>query len=184
MIAAWVPKGPPSFQDASSKPGAPQNVATPPATSEFESLRSRAAAGETLTPVEQGTMLRLSAAAAPKVKTSADFSVTGATPDDIKQLDAALKYLSASPTAATLLDRLPAGAKLAIDHHGNHSYDLVTKTISWDPLRGALVNDGKGVVSPAVILAHEIDHALAGIPPVATFDRYDNTEEKRVITGS
>ena len=125
------------------------------------------------------------AAAGPKVRTAADFTITGATKQDIADLNAALKYLSKSPTAQALLDKLPAGSKLEIVHDGGDQYDPNTKTISWDPRSGLAVSSGKGTQSAAMGLIHEVDHQVAGLKnPKPTGDGYHNTEEKRVITGS
>lgn len=180
--------------------------------SEFDSLKLRAETGQTLSPVEQGTLARLmdrakagppapAKAKAPAAatgtvkgaKTSADFKLSNATKQDKADLDAALKYLQAtdskgkakSPTAVALLAKLPKGTKINIIHDGNDSYDPNTKTINWDPRSGLAVSDGSGNQSAAMGLAHEIDHKVGGLKnPKDTGDDYDNTEEKRVITGS
>ena len=125
------------------------------------------------------------AAEGPKVRTAADFTITGANKQDIADLNAALKYLSKSPTAQALLDKLPAGSKLEIVHDGGDQYDPNNQTISWDPRSGLAVSSGKGTQSAAMGLIHEVDHQVAGLAnPKPTGDGYHNTEEKRVITGS
>lgn len=124
-------------------------------------------------------------------KTIADFKLTGASKQDIADFKAALAYLQAadskgkaiSPTAVALLAKVPKGAKINIIKDLNAFYDPSTKAISWNPRAAGDLASGK--MSPALVLAHEIDHMVAGQKnPKATGDNYDNTEEKRVITGS
>jgi hypothetical protein len=124
-------------------------------------------------------------------KTVADFKLTGASKQDIADFKAALAYLQAadskgkaiSPTAVALLAKVPKGAKINIIKDLNAFYDPSAKAISWNPRAAGDLASGK--MSPALVLAHEIDHMVAGQKnPKATGDNYDNTEEKRVITGS
>ncbi len=124
-------------------------------------------------------------------KTIADFKLTGASKQDIADFKAALAYLQAadskgkaiSPTAVALLAKVPKGAKINIIKDLNAFYDPSAKAISWNPRAAGDLASGK--MSPALVLAHEIDHMVAGQKnPKATGDNYDNTEEKRVITGS
>lgn len=135
------------------------------------------------------------AAAAPKTvkgaKTIADFKLANASKQDIADFKAALAYLQAadskgkaiSPTAVALLAKVPKGAKINIIKDLNAFYDPSAKAISWNPRAAGDLASGK--MSPALVLAHEIDHMVAGQKnPKATGDNYDNTEEKRVITGS
>jgi hypothetical protein len=199
----------PQRLDRALTPGGPQSTAP---LSEHESLQLRADLGLPLTPVEQGMLARLNdraaaggaaathakqAAAAPKTvkgaKTAADFKLTNANKQDTADLNAALAYLQGadakgkanSPTAVALLAKVPKGTKINIIHDGNDSYDPSTKTINWDPRSGLAVSSGKGNQSAALGLAHEIDHMVGGQKnPKPTGDAYDNTEEKRVITGS
>lgn len=145
-------------------------------------LQARSDAGERLTAVEQGTLARLTGAA--KVKTSADFTIKNGTPKDIAELDAALKYLGKSKTAAALIAKLPKGAIIEFNSAGIDAYFPKTKTIFWDPGAGVAVTSGEGSMSPALVLSHEIDHAVGWTTPKPTLDRYDNSEEKRVILGS
>jgi hypothetical protein len=179
------------------------------ALSERDALQARVEGGGTLTPVEQGTLARLSKPAAQSAKpaakaaaatgtvkgakTAADFKVIGANKQDIADLNAALKYLQGtnskgvakSQTAVDLLAKLPKGTKLQIIHDGNDAYDPKTKTIFWDPRSALAVSSGAGNQSAALGLAHEIDHAVGGQKnPRPTGDAYDNTEERRVITGT
>ncbi len=124
-------------------------------------------------------------------KTIADFKLTGASKQDIADFKAALAYLQAadskgkaiSPTAVALLAKVPKGAKINIIKDLNAFYDPKAKAISWNPRAAGVLASGN--MSPALVLAHEIDHMVAGQKnPKATGDNYDNTEEKRVITGS
>jgi len=173
---------------------------------ELDTLQSRAASGQ-LSPVEQGMLARLmdragggaSAATpdkAPKAhggaKTAADFKVTGGTKQDKADLNDALKYLqqtdasgkAVSPTATKLIGKMKEGATIHIIHDGNDSYDPNTGVLNWDPKSGLKVTSGQGIQSAALGLAHEMDHEVNGTVGKPTGDGYQNSEEKRVITGS
>lgn len=103
----------------------------------------------------------------------------------------ALAYLSRDPVERGLIDRVERGAahvRIVAAARGNDSYDPGTHTIRWDP-HGALRTTAGGHQSPALGLGHELDHAvhdgtrtqrLAALPDA----RYDNREERRVVTGS
>jgi hypothetical protein len=73
------------------------------------------------------------------------------------------------------------------DGQSIHSYG----TIYWNPNYGSKTTEGN-VLSPATVLDHEIDHGVSyGTNKKEHFDRverkdkkYDNAEERRVITGS
>lgn len=176
-------------------------------------LQARNDAGERLTPVEQGLLARLSQSFADRAgpastgtasngsssvgqstivsasramaRTAADFKVIGGNKRDVAELNAALKYLSTSKTAAAMLAKLPKGTRIQIIHDGNDRYSPATKTVFWDPLSGLKVTGGKGTQSAALGLIHEIDHALGLLKDIKpTGDGYENTEEKRVIRGS
>ena len=106
-------------------------------------------------------------------------------------VDTALSYLSGDSVERTLIDKLEHGSRtyrLAVIHDGNDRFDPSNDTIYWDP-RSALRTTSGGTQSPALGLGHEIDHAVED-PATAqklsgTYDpKYDNLEEKRVITGS
>jgi hypothetical protein len=179
-----------SIADVRSEAPAAKTVSAP--VSEREVLQARADAGHTLTPVEQGNLARLNAAVA-KPKTVSDFKLTHATAKDKADLKATLEYLQQtgpdgkplSPTAVKLLQQLPKGFHINITHNGDDSYDPNTKTINWDPRSALEVSSGAGKQSAALGLIHEIDHAANGQrSPTPTGDGYENTEEKRVITGS
>jgi hypothetical protein len=106
-------------------------------------------------------------------------------------VDAAFAYLSRDSIERTLIDRLvhsPIHHKLSLDKHDDDSYDPNTRTIHWDP-HSALLTSRGGHQSPALGLGHEIDHAVLNpriSEELSDFidPRYDNLEEKRVITGS
>jgi len=75
--------------------------------------------------------------------------------------------------------------------NGGSFYNSGTNTISWDPTKALLTNEGHEL-SPTTVLNHEIDHALQDdkSPEQQEKDRktpdarYGNKEEKRVIEGS
>lgn len=175
---------------------------------ELEALQARAASGQ-LSPVDQGRLARLmdragggatpdaSTARTPKAhsgaKTAADFKVTGGTKQDKADLDTALKYLqqtdaggkAVSPTATRLIARMKEGATIHIIHDGNDSYNPGTGVLNWDPKSGLAVTSKQGIQSAALGLVHEMDHEVNGQKnPQPTGDGYENSEEKRVITGS
>lgn len=160
-------------------------------TGEVEVLRAKVEAGHSLTPVETGVLARADAARAKpdttvkhSPRTVADFKLSGATKQDKADLKAALDYLQKSPAAALFLQSVPKGAKINIIHDGNDSYSPRTDTVNWDPRSALAVSSGKGNQSAALGLLHELDHKVNGLKsPKATGDAYDNTEEKRAITG-
>ncbi len=80
------------------------------------------------------------------------------------------------------------------------TYDPETNTLSWNPVGGAWFDNEtdksefamQNSMSPAAVLNHEMDHALADIKDPKAFEKRSNTpdvkykdkEERRVITGS
>jgi hypothetical protein len=108
-----------------------------------------------------------------------------------RAIDEAFAYLARDPVARSLIERLersPVEHRIAIDHRHDDSYRPRSHTIRWDPTSAMRTSNG-GRQSPALGLAHELDHAAA---PERTRDRlqaielpkYDDAEERRVITGS
>jgi hypothetical protein len=108
-----------------------------------------------------------------------------------RDVDAAFAYLSRDPVERSLIERVERSRiphRIAIDHHGDDSYQPSTHTIRWDP-HSALLTTGGGRQSPALGLGHELDHAAEN--PRAydrlqdTYDyAFDSAEERRVIVGS
>ena len=106
-------------------------------------------------------------------------------------IDGAFAYLRRDAVERSLIARLEHGRvrhRIVIDHCNDDSYDPGTHTIRWDPTSALRTLRG-GHQSPALGLGHELDHAAAGdvaydllasIPD----PRFDNAEERRVITGS
>lgn len=132
--------------------------------------------------------------AGPAPKTAGDFTIVNGGADSSAQLQQALDYLQqtdasgnpVSQTAFDLLQSMPPGANISIidasDPLGDR-YDPTNNTIYWDPTSALIVPDG--MQSPALGLAHEMDHMVNGLPnPQPTNDGYENTEEQRVIQGS
>jgi hypothetical protein len=104
--------------------------------------------------------------------------------------DAATRYLEHDRVERTLFDRLEHGphVRLALNARNADFWDPNTHTIHWDP-HSALRTTHGGRQSPALGLAHEVDHAVHdgrnSQRLVAQRDRrYDNKEERRVILGS
>lgn len=106
--------------------------------------------------------------------------------------DEAKSYLSRDGVERRLFDRLEHANgrhyRLAIDHRNDDYFDPATDTIGWDP-GSALRTSGGGRQSPALGLGHEIDHAVEPRRverrlSAQTSRRYDDAEERRVITGS
>ena len=108
-----------------------------------------------------------------------------------RAVDEAFAYLRRDRVERSLIDRLERGPqrfRLSINHRDVDAYDPNTHTIRWDPLSALRTTHGGGQ-TPALGLAHEIDHAvhdgartqrLAELPDRA----YDTKEERRVICGS
>ncbi|MHB8148179.1 MAG: hypothetical protein ACYDGM_13105 [Vulcanimicrobiaceae bacterium] len=101
-------------------------------------------------------------------------------------------YLSRVPAERHLFDRLERAPHrrftLAINHRNDDHFDPNTDTIAWDPYSALRTTTG-GRQSPALGLGHEVAHAVEN--PHAedrlrnrTDARYDDAEERRVITGS
>ena len=101
-------------------------------------------------------------------------------------------YVSRDRADRTLFLRLehdPARTfHLRINRRDDDHFDPNTNTIAWDP-HSALRTTNGGRQSPALGLAHEVDHAVES---PGAYDRlsdridprYDNAEERRVIRGS
>lgn len=109
----------------------------------------------------------------------------------VRAFDAAVDYLRRDGVERSLIDRLEHGPhriRLRTNARDDDEYDPQTRTIRWDP-HSALRTTHGGHQSPALGLAHEIDHAVhdgplfrrrADTPDAA----YDTKEERRVIVGS
>ncbi len=106
--------------------------------------------------------------------------------------EAAKPYLSRVPTERRLFDRLERAPSrrftLAVNHRNDDHFDPNTDTIAWDPY-SALRTTAGGRQSPALGLGHEIDHAVENPGTENRLrnrvdGRYDDAEERRVITGS
>jgi len=86
------------------------------------------------------------------------------------------------------IEHSPTHFRLRIDRRGGDRFDPNTNAVWWDPYSALRTTRG-GKQSPALGLAHELDHAVASQDreqqrlhqPVP---RYDNFEERRVIRGS
>jgi hypothetical protein len=106
--------------------------------------------------------------------------------------ETAKAYLSSDSVERSLFDRLEhcwgRHFHLKIDDRNDDSFDPATDTITWDP-HSALRTRGGGRQSPALGLGHEIDHAVESPRIEAALSarasrRFDDAEERRVITGS
>ena len=102
-------------------------------------------------------------------------------------------YLSRDPVERKLFRELEHSSDgrryhLTLNHRNNDSFDPNTNDIAWDPYSALRTTRG-GHQSPALGLGHEVDHAVED-PHIADRlrnspdPRYDNAEERRVITGS
>ena len=82
----------------------------------------------------------------------------------------------------------PRHFQLTRDRHGNDRFDPNGNVIHWDPYSALRTTRG-GTQTPALGLAHELDHA-AEAPALEErlaekpVTRYDTLEERRVIRGS
>src|SRR6202011_2695623 len=115
-----------------------------------------------------------------------------AIPPAAKELvDGAFAYLRRDAVERALIrrvERSPVRHRIVVNHRGDDSYQPSTHTIRWDPTSAMRTTHG-GRQSPALGLAHEIDHAVqAGgaydVLQAIEVPRYDSLEEARVITGS
>jgi hypothetical protein len=105
----------------------------------------------------------------------------------------AKRYLSQDPGEKRLFNKLehaPDGRhyRLSINCRNDDHFDPSTNTVAWDPYSALRTTSG-GRQSPALGLGHEIDHAIEDPAAEARLQshrdaRYDNREERRVITGS
>lgn len=121
---------------------------------------------------------------------SKDFTVVGASSSDLAKLDHALRYIqNEMPThgAPALEQAAKKGLTIVINHNGTNNYGSIGE-IHWDPTK-ALVAQGadgtaKGVNSAALILLHELMHALDPnyIENVRTPDAQYDTRAERVAT--
>lgn len=108
-----------------------------------------------------------------------------------RRVDEALGYLARDPAVRAIVERLersPRVHRIAIDHRNVDSYQPWNRTIRWDPTSALRTSDG-GRQSPALGLAHELDHAAESESAYARLREvrlrgYDDAEERRVITGS
>lgn len=100
-------------------------------------------------------------------------------------------YLCRDPGERRLFEQIERSSRvihLRIDRRGDDRFDPNSDTIAWDPY-SALRTTAGGTQSPALGLGHEIAHAVENPAREAalanrSLPRYDNAEERRVITGS
>jgi hypothetical protein len=108
-----------------------------------------------------------------------------------RRIDEALGYLARDASLRAIVERLersPVEHRIAIDHRHVDAYEPWNHTIRWDPT-SALRTSGGGRQSPALGLAHELDHAAQNDRAYRLLQKqrvcgYDSAEERRVITGS
>lgn len=116
------------------------------------------------------------------------LTVSAAATQPVRQ---AFAYLAHDAVARSLIDRLEHSRtphRILLDHHDDDAYRPWSHVIRWDPTSALRTSRG-GHQSPALGLAHEIDHAVVGdgvflqLAGIADA-RFDNLEERRVILGS
>jgi hypothetical protein len=108
-----------------------------------------------------------------------------------RAVDEAFGYLARDSVARSLIEQLessPTPHRIAIDHRHIDAYQPWNHTIRWDPTSALRTTTG-GRQSPALGLAHELDHAVASdrayeMLQAVDVSGYDTAEEQRVITGS
>ena len=118
----------------------------------------------------------------------------GITTEFQQKLEETIKYMNSKNTS-WIIAKIEKSERIVYIEPTTEESKCVTKdniiTIYWNPDVGCITNLG-AILSPATILNHEADHALQGIenPTQKRVDintknsKYDNLEEKRVITGS
>lgn len=101
-------------------------------------------------------------------------------------------YLSQDRGEAKLFERLEHARgrhyRLVVNARDSDYFDPSNDTIGWDP-HSALRTSRGGRQSPALGLGHEVDHAVESRTRERKLEatpckRYDDAEERRVITGS
>jgi RHS repeat-associated protein len=97
-------------------------------------------------------------------------------------------YVSIDPVTKANFDKLensPIHYKLVTNNDHDDTFDTDTNEIYWDP-NSALRTTNGCIQSPAIGLAHEVDHAVNGSTFLVNISdpNYDFWEERRVITGS
>ncbi|MDB5071829.1 MAG: rhs core protein with extension [Candidatus Eremiobacteraeota bacterium] len=108
-----------------------------------------------------------------------------------RRVDEAFGYLARDASLRSIVERLersPVEHRIGINHRHVDSYQSSNHTIRWDPT-SALRTSGGGRQSPALGLAHELDHAAENDDTYRRLQNervpgYDSAEERRVITGS
>ena len=108
-----------------------------------------------------------------------------------RRIDEAFAYLGRDAAARRLIEHVERSRtphRIEIVHRHDDAYLPGSHTIRWDPTSAMRTSTG-GRQSPALGLAHELDHAAVSD---RAFDRlvnrrdehFDNAEERRVILGS
>jgi hypothetical protein len=101
-------------------------------------------------------------------------------------------YLSRDPVERRLFTHLEHAHgreyHLSVNHRNDDHFDPNDNEIAWDPYSALRTTRG-GHQSPALGLGHEVDHAVEGSRIADRLrntpdPRYDDAEERRVITGS
>ena len=109
-------------------------------------------------------------------------------PGDRRNFDIAKWYIGRDPSYRKMMQDLSNSSvdyHIEIIHDGDDRYDDNNHTIYWDP-NSAMITFEFGRQTPALGLAHEMDHAWGydkGIVPPGTDPDYDWREERRVIAG-
>jgi hypothetical protein len=108
-----------------------------------------------------------------------------------RRIDEAFGYLARDSAVRSIVERLERSRmphRIAIDHRHVDAYQPWNHTIRWDPTSALRTSHG-GRQSPALGLAHELDHAVENDRAYMRLQDthlrdYDSAEERRVITGS
>lgn len=120
------------------------------------------------------------------------YYANNATIEFKKEFVQVAKYLNAH-VAGKILKGLIDNKRVVYlkEGKGASHFDPNTNTITWDPHMGMITDKGV-IVSPTVVVNHEMDHALDALSnpnhkenaKSGTDKQYGSKEEKRVITGS
>ena len=97
-----------------------------------------------------------------------DFTQTGGSPADWAKFNQGLTYIGENSEAAAMISRL---RKFDVPVHLNHQFingSTSDNGLAFDPTRGQII-PGKGLQSPALILAHELRHVLDQLLQPAEF---------------
>ncbi len=123
------------------------------------------------------------------------YFAQGSSEEFKKNFADAVKIMNAKGTSYNLAAIEASSVTFLIQESTENNYNPISKVISWNPSR-VLESDKGLLISPLTLLAHEASHASAHADAILNNsedsflqstktpdEKYDNVEEKRVVTG-